>query len=172
MPCPLGWPSLQPGFRSEGFNMEREKTTGASEDCDARTDVPSSSLPATSTVDYILQRLQRALQVTAQELRQARACYEELVEATREACRPTSDQSPCDELTLQERRVAALGAVGKSNSEIAALLHLSEHTVKSHMKSVLRKLKLRSRWQLTGSRQSPAAITHVAGANAPARTDL
>jgi len=42
-------------------------------------------------------------------------------------------------LTLRESEVAALLARGLSNREIAAALFISEHTVKSHLKSVFRK---------------------------------
>jgi DNA-binding NarL/FixJ family response regulator len=42
-------------------------------------------------------------------------------------------------LTLRESEVAALLARGLSNREIAAALYISEHTVKSHLKSVFRK---------------------------------
>jgi len=53
-------------------------------------------------------------------------------------------------LTEQERRVATLAAYGHSNLEMAAELHVSVHTVKSQMSSILRKLDLRSRWELEG----------------------
>ena len=42
-------------------------------------------------------------------------------------------------LTLRESEVAALLARGLSNREIAEALFISEHTVKSHLKSVFRK---------------------------------
>jgi DNA-binding NarL/FixJ family response regulator len=42
-------------------------------------------------------------------------------------------------LTLRESEVAALLARGLSNREIAEALYISEHTVKSHLKSVFRK---------------------------------
>jgi DNA-binding NarL/FixJ family response regulator len=44
--------------------------------------------------------------------------------------------------------VALLMAVGQSNLEIAASLHVSAHTVKSQVKSILRKLGMQSRWQV------------------------
>ncbi len=51
-------------------------------------------------------------------------------------------------LTACERRVALLCAAGKSNLEIADELHVSVHTVKSQVKSILNKLDVSSRWQL------------------------
>jgi len=51
-------------------------------------------------------------------------------------------------LTKRERQVVALVADGNSNKEIAKQLHLSTHTVKSHVRNILEKLALHSRLQL------------------------
>ena len=54
-----------------------------------------------------------------------------------------------DELTAREREVLQLIARGYRYKEIAARLHLSVKTVEAHVSSVLRKLQLSSRHELT-----------------------
>lgn len=53
--------------------------------------------------------------------------------------------APQDELTEREREVLQAVSGGASNREVAAALHISENTVKFHMKNILDKLHLRSR---------------------------
>ncbi|MFJ8503885.1 AAA family ATPase [Streptomyces avermitilis] len=51
-------------------------------------------------------------------------------------------------LTGSERRIAALAADGRTNAEIAELLHLARRTVETHLTSTYRKLGIRRRAEL------------------------
>ena len=71
---------------------------------------------------------------------------------------------PQDELTEREREVLQAASGGASNREIAGALHISENTVKFHMKNILDKLHLRSRAEVVAY-----AARHGGG---PGRTTL
>jgi DNA-binding NarL/FixJ family response regulator len=85
----------------------------------------------------------------------ARACgadviaaraHEELVAA---GARPRRDPTESrTHLTAAELRVARLAAEGMSNREVAQALFLTENTIETHLRSVFRKLDIRSRSQL------------------------
>lgn len=68
--------------------------------------------------------------------------------ATPEAVAPSFDPE-LDQLTTREREVLRLIAQGYTYKEIAKELFISVKTVESHVSSVLRKLQLSSRHQLT-----------------------
>ncbi len=55
---------------------------------------------------------------------------------------------PTETLTAREREVVKLIAEAHTNTQIAAVLHLSEKTVESHRANVLRKLGMRDRVEL------------------------
>ena len=58
------------------------------------------------------------------------------------------DVDPVASLSAREREVFEELARGRSNSEIAAALHVGEATVRTHVASVLDKLSLRDRTQI------------------------
>jgi DNA-binding NarL/FixJ family response regulator len=51
-------------------------------------------------------------------------------------------------MTKREKQVIELIADGYTNKEIALKLHLSTHTVKSHVHNILEKLSLNTRVQI------------------------
>ena len=85
----------------------------------------------------------------------ARACgadavavraHDELVTA---GARPRRDPTESrSNLTASELRVARMAAEGMTNREIAQALFLTENTIETHLRSVFRKLDIRSRSQL------------------------
>jgi DNA-binding NarL/FixJ family response regulator len=71
-----------------------------------------------------------------------------VLDAFREGAR-VGDDAELETLTPREREVLQLIARGYKYKEIAARLHLSTKTVEAHVSSVLRKLQLSSRAELT-----------------------
>ncbi|MFJ5277200.1 AAA family ATPase [Streptomyces parvulus] len=64
-------------------------------------------------------------------------------------------------LTGSERRIAELAADGRTNTEIADLLHLARRTVETHLTSTYRKLRIRRRTEL------PSALDRERGRELP-----
>jgi DNA-binding NarL/FixJ family response regulator len=77
----------------------------------------------------------------------APAITKRLIEHFVRAAPPSDAGGRLDELTPREIEVLTLVAKGRSNQEIAADLVLTEATVKTHVKHVLRKLDARDRVQ-------------------------
>jgi len=115
----------------------------------AELDVDAWWLPSLDALEAGLARLHQHLAQVDRELRQTRSDYRRLLELNRGMINSRLPQaSTFERLTHQERRVATLAANGHSNLEVAAQLHVTVHTIKSQMASILRKLDLRSRWEL------------------------
>ncbi len=60
----------------------------------------------------------------------------------------TPDGEPLDALTPRQQEVALLVAQGLTNRQVAAELTLSEHTVATHVRGILKKLGVQSRTEL------------------------
>ncbi len=70
-------------------------------------------------------------------------------------------------LTKRERDVVDLIATGLSNKEISSRLHLSTHTIRSHVHNVLEKLALRSRLQIAAYLHAEEPPRSSAGPHTP-----
>jgi DNA-binding NarL/FixJ family response regulator len=105
---------------------------------------------AFEALEVTLRGLKEDVARTARRCQEVRQAYGRLMEAAASdsdlpRLAPDSVLYP---LTARERLVAALAADGRTNAQVAAELHVSLHTVKSQMRSVLRKLEIESRWQI------------------------
>lgn len=71
-----------------------------------------------------------------------------LIEAFAGAAPPAARAQPSEPLTDRERQVLEKVAQGRSNAEIAAELHITLSTVKTHLASLMGKLAARNRVEL------------------------
>jgi DNA-binding NarL/FixJ family response regulator len=75
---------------------------------------------------------------------------------------PHSHDAEIRPLSARERQILGMVTMSLSNSEIAAKLHITEHTVKSHLSSAFAKLQVRTRTEATarilGDRELAAGI--------------
>ena len=82
------------------------------------------------------------------ETRVPRDIAEKLLSEFRSDTVPKTDATAASELTSREREIIDLVCTGAANKEIAAMLFISENTVKNHMKNIMAKLRLQNRVQL------------------------
>ena len=75
------------------------------------------------------------------------------------------DRKDLAELTVREREVLTEVGSGLSNAEIAALLHISEATVKTHVGHIMAKLRLRDRIQAVVYAYETGLVRPSAGKN-------
>lgn len=73
-------------------------------------------------------------------------------------------------LSLREKDVARLVALGLSNKQIANRLEISEQTVKNHLQSIFRKLAVGNRVELTLHVRTSRRTTHRRRSDVPVRT--
>lgn len=59
------------------------------------------------------------------------------------------DLTYVDDLKTRELQVLKLAAIGKSNKEISTELHISEHTVRTHLVNIFKKIQVGSRSEAT-----------------------
>jgi DNA-binding CsgD family transcriptional regulator len=103
---------------------------------------------SSADLDLTLSRLTRALRLAQEQLKEATTFSATLAQLRRRSL-DVVEIMPCTAaLTPSERRVALMAAQGRTNREIAGELCLSVYTVKSHVRGILGKLGLQSRWQL------------------------
>lgn len=103
----------------------------------------SAFLTKDATPDVLLQTIRSShAGDTASERNATYEVIQEFAES------PTLRPSVLSELTSREREIFHLIARGLSNAEISQEVYLSDATVKSHVRAVLHKLKLRSRVQV------------------------
>jgi DNA-binding NarL/FixJ family response regulator len=115
-----------------------------------RLDDRAECVLALEALEVTLRGLKEDVMRTARRCQEVRQAYGRLIEAAASDAdlQPIAPDSVLYRLTARERLVAALAAGGRTNAQVAAELHVSLHTVKSQMRSVLRKLEIDSRWQI------------------------
>jgi DNA-binding NarL/FixJ family response regulator len=81
--------------------------------------------------------------------------------------REPTDAEACELLTLRESEVLAHLQRRRSNAQIAADLHISIETVRTHARNIYRKLGVASRQDLVGSRERLPVLADAAFQSAP-----
>ena len=141
-------PPYQPTTNSEGKPPQR-RINGV-EERTALVPPEVADFPrAARQLDHSLRQVRIALDQAAVELQHARASYATVVRVLRQTDHRDHMERPAPRLTRREYEVALLATRGASDAQIAAAAGVSVHTVKTQMKTVLSKLAIHSRWQLT-----------------------
>lgn len=158
---PHGAASAETELRSGWRNDVSAETGGVKAIGVIRQSLPDTEVIALTSVledDLVIQAVQAGAigyllkDTEAHELRRAikAAAAGELILSPKAAARLLRDMRPPsnpEPLTEREREVLGLLARGKSNKEIAGVLHVSAPTVKTHVSSILNKLGVASRTQ-------------------------
>lgn len=112
-----------------------------------------------SSADEIVNALHQAHQGTSSLSPRIAAMLVKHVRDTKNG----SDGMQLEPLTEREAEVLAQLATGKSNSEMAAALHLSEGTIKAHLGSIISKWHVRDRVQVlvTAARAGLVDFSHA-----------
>lgn len=136
---------LLPLIREESPQTRVIVLTGLGEDCalPALRQGASGFLRKDSASDHLLDAVRAVLRGEVWTPPQvARHVMKELLERDRQRDVESS-------LTPREREVLRLVGEGRRNQEIARTLFISEHTVKTHIASLMRKLEIDDRLRLT-----------------------
>ena len=145
--------SLRPDVVLMDLLMPRQ--TGTEAVAQIRTEFPGARILILSTSDGD-DDVYRALQAGAVGYILKSSPGEQLLPAIRavmrgekwipqEIARSLANRSLREELSPREVQVLEELASGGSNKEIASVLHITEHTVKAHLKNILAKLPARDR---------------------------
>jgi DNA-binding NarL/FixJ family response regulator len=117
---------------------------------------------ASEPVEQPLARLRDAIERAESELACLRRAYAQLATEAKSLIEDEERQwQKTYLLSRQESRVACLVAKGLSNDQIAQLQHVSVHTVKTQVKSILFKLAVHSRWQVASALERERSIENA-----------
>ncbi len=109
---------------------------------------PATVPPPLDNLECHVARLRSAIQQAQRELHGLQHAVAETAALTQGWSTAEPADSQPSALSREELGVAQVLTRGRSSQEIASTLHVSVHTVKSQVRSILRKRGLRSRWQV------------------------
>ncbi len=157
---------------AEGEVLRAARLFGAAEASCEETGIPLEPAERTLVEPYLVgarSQLEEGTWTKAWEEGQAMSMEEAIEYALSEVKHSTTPPSPAPKqpsagtraatFTHRQEEIAALVARGLSNRQIASELSISEHTVATHLRRMLKKLGLRSRAELAAwvSEQQPSS---------------